>query len=720
MNWKLGYTETADGIPSEYLPARVPSDVQLVWKEAKGLPDWNYGRNYLEYKWMEDVFWHYETAVEVEDKTGKTPILRFGGIDYRYTIYVDGNVEADSEGMYTPVYIDMTKYAGRRVGVKCLIHPVPKVAGRPDDRSQARESYKPPVSYGWDWHPRLVPSGLYEPVELRYEPKLRIVDNDLYYEVSEKLDSVKLTAKVKTTLTCTHGAALVLKLFDADGLLVAENTAPACDGQVSLDCPNPRLWWCRSQGEQYLYTCSVGLVDAGGLLRDTSRRRVGFRRVRLVMNADNWGTTGWPQTQAYFPITIELNGRRIFGKGSNYVPTEIFYSRMTRQVYYDTLKCALDCNMNLLRLWGGGLVNREPFFELCDEMGLMVWQEFTMSCNVYPDKPELLDVIEKESISVIKRLKSHPCVVLWCGGNELFNGWSGMTNQSHPLRLLDKLCYEYDRFTPYIMTSPLYGMGHGCYLAITREGNEGISDFVDVYRTAYTEFGSPSPAPFEYIRQYCPPDELYNVSADNCWRDHHAIDSWGPETWFRRSEIEAYYGPADTLEKTIENGLELQGESYKGMFEEARRRWPATSMAVNWCFNEPWPCFANNSLILYPAVKKPAWYVVRDALRDTMFSLRLHHLRLRRGEEVTVELFALNDLPDSVKGCSYRICTEFGGFAAELGAGRLDVFEPTSSKNLGKFSFTVPADAPDFFTLTVEASDPAYSSNYKLYCPFGD
>ena len=111
---------------------------------------------------------------------------------------------------------------------------------------------------------------------------------------------------------------------------------------------------------------------------------------------------------------------------------------------------------------------------------------------------------------------------------------------------------------------------------------------------------------------------------------------------------------------------------------------------------------------------------VRDALRDTMFSLRLHHLRLRRGEEVTVELFALNDLPDSVKGCSYRICTDIGGKTAELGAGRLDVFEPTSSKNLGKFSFTVPADAPDFFTLTVEASDPAYSSSYKLYCPFGD
>ena len=121
---------------------------------------------------------------------------------------------------------------------------------------------------------------------------------------------------------------------------------------------------------------------------------------------------------------------------------------------------------NLLRVHGGGSVNKESFYELCDEMGIMVWQEFPLACNEYPDEDEYLDVLKQDAASIICRLRTHPCLVMWCGGNELFNGWSGMTEQHHALRLLDSLCYEYDRFTPFNMTSPLLGMSHGNYVQL--------------------------------------------------------------------------------------------------------------------------------------------------------------------------------------------------------------------------------------------------------------
>ena len=123
-----------------------------------------------------------------------------------------------------------------------------------------------------------------------------------------------------------------------------------------------------------------------------------------------------------------------------------------------------DAHMNILRIWGGGFVNKESFFELCDELGIMVWQEFPLACNEYPDEEHYLSVLKKEATSIVRRLRTHPCAILYCGGNELFNNWSLMTDQHHALRLLNAVCYEEDRCTPFIATSPLNGMGHGSYL----------------------------------------------------------------------------------------------------------------------------------------------------------------------------------------------------------------------------------------------------------------
>ncbi len=715
MLWKLGYSDTFDSKPSEMVAAFVPSDVQLVWQKQKGMPDYNFGQNYLEYKWMEDKFWHYTTSFFVEKKDGYEPFIHFKSIDYKYIIYINGDIAVNGEGMFTPVEVPLLNYISQNITLEVVIFPIPKVPGKPEDRSQASMCVKPAVSYGWDWHPRLVPSGISDDVDIIYKPINKITENDFIYCIADDYKSVNYTAKIKVE---NPKGIIKVKIIDHEYNTVAAASVPAAVyNELKFSFGNPRLWWCVRQGEQYLYKILVTLVYEGKML-DSSERKVGFRRVRLLMNGDSWDGGGFPNTQARFPMTLELNGRRIFCKGSNYVPPEIFYSRMTYDVYYKTLARALDCNMNMLRVWGGGLVNRESFFDICDEMGLMIWQEFPLSCNDYPDDPHYLKVLNKESISIIKRVKSHPCTVLWCGGNELFCNWSRMTNQSLALRLLDKNCLEHDPHTPFIMTSPLYGVGHGHYLALFSSEKEAVSVFIDNYRTAYTEFGTPSVAPFEYIKKFIPEKELYSIEDGTSWQDHHALYAWcDRETWFRPSEIEGYFGKSSNLEQQIERSMIIQSASYRGLFEESRRKWPMTSMALNWCFNEPWPCFANNSLIIYPDIPKPAYFEVKDALRDVMLSAKIYKLRWQPGEKLEVEIFVLNDLSKQAEGCNFRVMIAYGDKKIIIGESSFLFAESLSSKPLFKCCFEIPDDITPLFKLCVDSDNKEYNSEYTLFNP---
>ncbi len=708
LSWTLGYTERLRDVPADRVPAEVPGEVQRIWGKAAGLPDFNFDKNYLEYVFMEDKFWHFETSAFVENMSDSEPILIFEGIDYAYTVFIDGEEILTGEGMFTPVKISLEKYVGREISIDAVIHPVPRIEGE-SGRSNAARSVKPPVSYGWDWHPRFIVSGFFGDAYIDYRPEKRIEAADFSYELDEKFTSLDFTAKISTN---AENCFLDVSLTDDDGRTVCIRNVPSGGAETKLVLENPKLWWCRGQGERHFYSYKVELKDESGRVLDTFSRRVGFRRVRLVMNDDDFFDGEFPKTQAYSPATIELNGRRIFAKGTNFVPTEMCYSLMTDDRYKEMTELVSDANMNLLRLWGGGLVNKENFFDLCDEAGIMVWQEFPLACNDYKDDRHYLSVLGKEAESIVKRLKSHPSVVLYCGGNELFNGWSGMTNQSLALRLLDKVCLENDPKTPFIMTSPLYGMGHGSYLNITHGDVEAVTDFCENFRTAYTEFGIPSAASLDYVKRYIKEEDLYKIEPGTAWEDHHALNSWCFEdTWFRPSEVEAFYGKSDSLEETITHSLELQGESYKNMFEEARRKWPKTSMALNWCFNEPWPCFAGNSLVKYPAIPVPAYDRVRDALRDVMLSVRLKKLRYTRGEDVTCDVFVLNGLPETLKGASFSISV--GG--VPVYSGKFGDVSGNTSSSCGQFSFTVPDDAGERFYLTVECENAAMGGRYLLY-----
>ena len=657
--WEVGPIAHAAAEPTQLVPAQVPGAVQLDWGRAHALPEYWVANHFEAYQGLEDSFWLYRAKLELP-AIAEDERLYFvcGGVDYRFSVRLNGAVLHEQEGMFTPFECELTGRAEAGALLEIVVFPAPKAKGEPEGRAEARLSNKPPVSYGWDWHPRLIPLGIWQATGLEVRPRVHVQSVDVRATLNHDFSEAHLTVRVETNEA--PAASVSIRLFDPDGRFVAEGVA-----EQTLVVPNPRLWWPAGEGSADLYTLEVWL--AGRLER---RQRVGFRRIRLVMHDGAWREpAGFPKSRSEPPITLEVNGRAIFARGSNWVCPEIFPGTIGPDTYRPLLELARGAHFNLLRTWGGAIINKESFYEICDELGLLVWTEFHLACNLYDGEGDYLRVLDRESRAIIQRVRQHASLALWCGGNELFNAWSGMTDQSLALRLLNKNCYELDRDTPFIATAPLGGMGHGDYRFRDEAGREVFQIFAQARNTAYSEFGCPGPSSVEYLKTFVPEAELFPPRAGSAWETHHGLGAWemDPGTWLCQSTIEHYFGPCDSLEQLVERGQLLQAEGYKFIFEEARRQKPVCAMALNWCFNEPWPSAANNNLISWPHRPKPAYYAVQAACRPALASARAPKFSWRADTDFEAEIWMLNDAPNALAAGNVEVALIVAGARMNLG-----------------------------------------------------
>jgi beta-mannosidase len=389
---------------------------------------------------------------------------------------------------------------------------------------------------------------------------------------------------------------------------------------------------------------------------------------------------------------------------------------MSHQRYLQLLTLAKEANFNILRVWGGGIVNKESFFELCDEMGILVWQEFPLACNNYPDDSHYLKILKQESGSIINRLKKHASLAFWCGGNELFNNWSGMTDQSLALRLLNSQCLELDPLTPFIPTSPLMGMAHGHY--VFREWSTKEEVFQEMARskfTAYTEFGMPGPSSVEILKTIIPKEELWPPKPGTSWESHHAYNAWVGNTWLCEDIIEDYFGKSDSLEQLVANGQLLQGEGYKCIFEEARRQKPYCAMAVNWCYSEPWLTAANNSIVSYPNIPKPAYYAVKNSCRPVLASAKLPKFKWTEGETFYADIWMLNDYFKDLHGGKVIIKIKGPDSPTTLLEWEYTAMSANINQSGPTVRYKLPVFNSDRFMILLEVEGhPEYNSQYTL------
>lgn len=702
--WQVGYSSSANKLPEEFVRATVPGAVQLDWAQAKNYPDPLVDINFKQYKWMEDQYWYYKTTLEQPLLTeGQSAYFVSKGIDYEFDISIDGKRIFSQEGMFTEVELDITQYIGKSRELLVCIHPIPKdLSGIPDCREEARQSVKPAAAYEWDWHPRLVPLGIWEEtyIEIREESYIHNT------EVKSVLDKTLSHAKIYLNAEIVGNEAITWRVFAPDGELIFEEQGK----QKVIELEKPQLWWCNGYGTPALYSWEAELLNG-----DKKSGKFGIRKVELTMNEGTWNEpASFPKTRSNPPITLTLNGVNIFAKGSNWVCPEIFPGVVDKETYEPLVKYAKEANMNIFRCWGGAYVDKEYFFDLCDEMGIMVWQEFPLACNDYYDSEHYLTVLEQEAISILKRLRKHACIVLWCGGNELFNNWSGMHEQKLALRLLNKLCYDYDRNTPFIMTSPLMGMAHGNYLFQYQNGEEVFYAMQHSHNTAYTEFGVPSIAEKSYLEQYISKEYLEPFKPNDVTIAHHAFSAWypGDDTWCCKDVIENYFGKQKDLEGLIEKSQWMQSEGYKSIFEEARRQKPYCSMALNWCFNEPWPTIANNSIFSYPANPKPAYYGIKESLKSVTASARIPKFSYCGNELFEAELWMLNDSLEKIPAGTMKVYLKIGSQTKELLTWDYEASKPGVNKIGPSVRCILPNLCAESMELILEAGD--MSNEYRL------
>ena len=702
-NWKLARLDRPDAVASDWIPATVPGAVQLDWARARGLPDIGFGQNVRAYDGLEDSHWLYRARVPSAQRVeGERMVFACEGVDYACEVRLGGRSVLRHEGLFSGFEVDVSDCpAGTELEV--LVLPAPKKQGAAADRTQASQVCKPAVSYGWDWHPRLIPLGLWADAGFVVRPAVHVRHVDFAYALSGDFTRADITV----TAEAPGAAPSTWRLFDAESRPVIESTSP----RASLS--NPALWWTHDHGEPALYTLEVTLAEG-----DVYRSKVGFRRTRLVMAEDGWAQPqGFPTSRSNPPITVELNGRVIFAKGSNWVSADLFPARVTTELLRPLLRLAKEANFNLLRSWGGAIVNPEGFFDQCDELGLLVWQEFPLACNNYPDDADYLRVLDQESRSIIRRVRQHPCLAIWGGGNELFNAWSGMTDQSLALRLLNRNCFDLDPCTPFLPTAPMEGMGHGDYRFRDEKGREVFEIFQKARNTAYSEFGCPGPAPAECLRSFIPEPELWPPREGTSWQTHHAFRAWEADVqshlYIRNQEY--YFGPVRDLETLAAQGSWLQAAGYQAVFEEARRQKPHCSMALNWCFNEAWPTAAGNALVTWPARPNAAYFAAQAACRPVLASARISKFQWGEGETFCAEIWLLNDSPVEIPQGVVEVLLLAGGTSARL----LQWSHPrvAAGRNLAGpgVQAVLPKVDSDSFELVLKAGpDGKWSSTYRL------
>lgn len=723
LAWQVGHAPAAEAAPAQWVPAAVPGAVQLDWARAAGWEPYIIADNYKQYGWMEDCYWRYSALLEPQQlAAGERLYIVSQGIDYAFAIMLGGVVLLEQEGMFTPIELDITAWA-QGGELQVILAPAPKRPGIAPGRSQASQSCKPAVSYGWDWHPRLIPLGIWDDTYVEIRPATYIQAAEASYRLADGLGQAHVRLQAQLAGAGQAGLELRWRLADPQGqdiwnLVLPINSTHNIEAEMALEAP--QLWWPNGHGAPHLYTSTVELWHAGALI-DRTRDRIGFRTIQLTMHPGAWEQPqAFPKSRSVPPITLEVNGQAIFCKGTNWVNPEIFPGTITSATYEPLLQMAQAAHMNLLRCWGGAIVNKASFFAQCDELGLMVWQEFPLACNDYAGTPPYLRILDQESRAIIMRLRKHACLAIWCGGNELFNAWSGMTDQSLALRLLNANCYHLDPGRPFLMTSPLMGMAHGHYKFYDADLQEEVYAWMRrASNTAYTEFGVPGPPSAAYLASFIPSEQLFPPRRGTAWEDHHAFGVWQHEDWLNLETLERYFGPIADLESLVAYGQWLQCEGYKCIYEEARRQKPVCAMALNWCYNEPWPTAANNSLISWPDIPKPAYYAVQASCRPVLASAALAKFSWAGGELFQAQLWLLNDtlqpLPAGMMAAVVRVGDGEERLVLEWHYGAV---APNGNLPGPALAYQLPVCAGEELVLELRctgAADGRYDSQYRLH-----
>ena len=622
-----------------WLLAEAPLTAHTNLMDNKLIPDPFKGCNEREVQWVNENEWWYRKEIELTEELVDRDVveLYFGGLDTFATIWVNDQKVGEANNMFTPWRFNIKNVAkaGRNL-IAIRFRPVYKVANELE--AQHKHKYaclsaenfsarpyvrKAQYSFGWDWGPTLPTAGIWREAKIFAFNKARLgYVAATPVEVSVQKAKVKLTAEVHAA---TEGEICVKFLLSGFGQrFEEEENVEVKAGRNFADCTfevsDPKLWWPRGYGEPSLYDASVE-VYADSELLDDAQIKVGIRSIELVQEPDDEGKS----------FIFKINNQPVFCKGANWIPADSFLPKVNYQLYNKLLGYAADANFNMLRVWGGGVYESDDFYSLCDELGIMVWQDFMYVCAGYPEEEWFLKEAEREAMEAILRLRRHPSIVVWCGNNE--NQWlhNVLWKQRDRVErlygstiyesLLSKICQSLDPSRPYRPSSPFGGEDASGRHEGDRHNWEVWSQGVDY--TSYledngrfiSEFGWQAPPTMELLSAYLEKEDLtphsYAFKA-------HEKQTGGLE--LLRALLAVHYPVPEDLGRFVLYSQLNQGDALKTAVTHWRSRMFKTSGCLIWQLNDCWPVISW-ALIDYGLNPKAAYYCVKRACQPIIAPL---------------------------------------------------------------------------------------------------
>jgi beta-mannosidase len=666
------------------IPCSIPGDTHSALLAAGLIPDPYYGQQELDVQFLnqEALVLERDFSVTTEQLRLGAPYLYFESIDTVAELYLNDERIALTENMFQTLTIDVAgklkagtnrlrilftsaeKTAAERASL--LPYPVPHSA-YPVQSPHRNLVRKVQCHSGWDWGPCLMVSGIYGEAYLGFATPGRIdtlsvrtlTKDGLHWELpvritytipgyglsAEKPAHDNPTAKAAPNSPDNYRLAMKLILRDPAGKPIVEQTTehrlhgPGTHQlEALLSVQNPELWWPAGYGTQPLYTLEAAIepldtADKAAVQRPQGTtepvrpstpglqrafKRIGFRQLQVITEADEAGKS----------MTFRVNGRDIWAKGANWIPLDALPGRQTADRYRQLLQAMVQANMNMVRVWGGGQYEREIFYDLCDELGLLVWQDMMFSCSTYPATADFLESVRKEVRCQVLRLKEHPSIALWCGNNE---NVGALTWYSETRANRDRYIIDYDRLNEGVVGNTIReldpdrtwwpsspsagpndysdnwhsdGRGDMHYWSVWHEGKP-FEAYYEVTPRFCSEFGYQSFPSEETVASYCPPDQRNLTSPV---MEHHQKNPRGNSIIIEN--FSRYFRFPEGFTNMLYLSQVQQALAIKTAVEYWRSRRPVCMGALYWQLNDCWPV-ASWSSIEYSGKWKLLHYAAR-------------------------------------------------------------------------------------------------------------
>lgn len=632
-------------------PATVPGTVHTDLLALKLIPDPFAGTNEKAVQWVDKKDWQYRKKWKLKkaDLNFDVVELEFKGLDTYADVYLNNHLILQSANMFvshivnvkewlvagdnelrilfkSPVKTDMPKFLQ-----DSIIYPAGNDAS---DIPLSIYARKAPYHYGWDWGPRLVTSGIWRPVYLRSWNKATI--RDVYWQ-QVKLDSAQADMQAEVTIEAAVAGEYTLQLQgkNSHGLLpeLAKKPVSLQAGINVLKVPfvinKPVLWWPAGMGDPFLYELLASLQSSKKIIA-TSKNSVGLRTIEVVNKPDSLGESFY----------VKVNGRPVFMKGANYIPQDNFLPRVTEVRQRKLFQDMVESNFNMVRVWGGGIYEDDIFYQLADQKGILVWQDFMFACTLYPSDPAFLENVQQEAADNIRRLRNHAALALWCGNNEVgvaIKNWGWESGYAYTNTQWQSLLKGYDKlfkeilpqqvaaYQPgafYFHSSPIsnwgrvedFTKGDNHYWGVWH-GMEWFEAFNTHIPRFMSEYGFQSFPSMETIRTFATKDD-YDIFS-NVMQSHQKSPAKG-NTAIKTYMLHYYREPKD-FPSFVYLSQVLQAEGMKMAIEAHRRAMPYCMGTLYWQLNDCWPG-ASWSGREYSGRWKALQYYVKEAFKPRLIS----------------------------------------------------------------------------------------------------